>query len=116
MKLMTKPIGLALLAAAANQDVLEKLPEHQRPIIVKYFTPDAQCSWFIMDGTQEDDDWRLFGLCDLGMGTPELGYVMLSDLESIRGHLRLPVERDGHWTGTLADARRVLRSMFGDPQ
>ena len=28
------------------------------------------------------------------MGCPELGYVSLSELESVRGRLGLPVERD----------------------
>ena len=28
-----------------------------------------------------------FGLCDLGIGCPELGYVSLSELKSVRGRL-----------------------------
>jgi hypothetical protein len=36
----------------------------------------------------------LFGLCDLGMGCPELGYVSLSELRSVRGRLGLGIERD----------------------
>jgi hypothetical protein len=35
-----------------------------------------------------------FGLCDLGMGFPELGPVSLDELESIRGPLGMKVERD----------------------
>ncbi len=38
-----------------------------------------------------------FGLCDLGMGYPELGSVRISELESVRGRLGLPVERDLHF-------------------
>ena len=41
-----------------------------------------------------DDEDLLFGLCDHGMGFPELGYVRRSELESLRGALGLPVERD----------------------
>ncbi len=33
-------------------------------------------------------------MCDLGLGHPEFGSVRLSDLERLRGRLRLPVERD----------------------
>ena len=33
----------------------------------------------------------------------ELGYVSLKELESIRGGLGLPVERDLYYSGTLAD-------------
>ena len=41
--------------------------------VVKLFTPDAQCTWLL---TELDPDGGLaFGLCDLGMGEPELGYV-----------------------------------------
>jgi Protein of unknown function (DUF2958) len=38
-----------------------------------------------------------FGLCDLGMGEPELGYVSLTELSTVRGKLGLPVERDEHF-------------------
>ena len=37
------------------------------------------------------------GLCDLGLGCPELGYVSLTELRSVRGKLRLPIERDLHF-------------------
>ena len=35
-----------------------------------------------------------YGLIDLGIGMPELGKVKLSDLASIVGPLKQPVERD----------------------
>ena len=38
-----------------------------------------------------------FGLCDLGMGLPELGSVRISEIESVRGHFGLPAERDLHF-------------------
>jgi hypothetical protein len=40
----------------------------------------------------------VFGLCDLGLGCPELGYVSLTELAAVRGRLGLPVERDCHFT------------------
>lgn len=36
-------------------------------------------------------------LCDLGQGCPELGYVSLREIESLRGTLGLKVERDLHF-------------------
>jgi hypothetical protein len=39
-----------------------------------------------------------FGLCDLGLGGPALGYVSLKELATVRGRLDLPVERDHHFT------------------
>ena len=38
-----------------------------------------------------------FGLCDLGLGCPELGYVSLLELRTVRGKLGLPIERDLHF-------------------
>ncbi len=43
------------------------------------------------------DPDRLFGLCDLGLGFPELGYVSLGELSRLRGPMGLTVERDLHF-------------------
>ena len=61
--------------------------------VVKLFTPDAACTWLLTELDPENEDIA-FGLCDLGLGTPELGSVSLSELGSLRGKLGLPVERD----------------------
>jgi hypothetical protein len=61
--------------------------------VVKLFTPDAQATWLLTELAPDDGDMA-FGLCDLGLGMPELGSVRLSELASIRGPLNLPVERD----------------------
>ncbi len=39
-----------------------------------------------------------FGLCDLGMGCPELGSVSLAEITGVRGPAGLRVERDLHFT------------------
>lgn len=61
--------------------------------VVKLFTPDGACTWLLSELDPEEPDIA-FGLCDLGVGCPELGSVRLSELQSIRGSLGLPVERD----------------------
>jgi hypothetical protein len=61
--------------------------------VVKLFTPDAQATWLLTELDPEDGD-TAFGLCDPGLGMPELGSVRLSELSTIRGPLGLPVERD----------------------
>lgn len=61
--------------------------------VVKLFTPDAGCTWLLTELDPEDEDIA-FGLCDLGLGYPELGSVRLSEIAGIRGRLGLPVERD----------------------
>ena len=73
----------------------ENIPyEHKGDPIVKFFNPMGPQTWEIFEGSPEGDDWRLFGMCDLGFGSPELGYVMLSELESLDVGFGLGIERD----------------------
>ncbi len=58
-------------------------------IVAKFFTPDAQWTWYVIEFDGED---LFFGYV-VGI-VPELGYFLLSELEQIRGVLGLPVERD----------------------
>jgi hypothetical protein len=67
--------------------------------VVKLFTPDADCVWLLTELDPDEPDIA-FGLCDLGMGYPELGSVSIAELESVRGALRLPIERDEHFIPT----------------
>jgi Protein of unknown function (DUF2958) len=69
-----------------------------RPV-VKLFTPDANCTWLLSEIDTQDPDVA-FGLCDLGMGCPELGSVSLSEIAAVRGPLGLPVERDTFFEAT----------------
>lgn len=62
--------------------------------VVKYFTPDANATWLITDMDPKTN--ILFGLCDLGIGFPELGTVCLDELETVKGPFGLSVERDLH--------------------
>ncbi|WP_189486199.1 DUF2958 domain-containing protein [Asticcacaulis endophyticus] len=78
---------LANGARAATGNSIDPFP------VVKLFTPDAGATWLITEADPEYPD-ILFGLCDLGIGCPELGYVRLSEIQAVRGALRLPVERD----------------------
>jgi len=67
--------------------------------VVKLFTPDAGATWLLTEIDPEEHD-HAFGLCDLGLGCPELGWVSLAELAEIRGQLGLPVERDQNFTAT----------------
>jgi hypothetical protein len=66
--------------------------------VVKLFTPDANATWLFSECDADDPD-RLFGLCDLGLGFPELGWASLKEIETVRGKLGLPVERDNSFVG-----------------
>ncbi len=65
--------------------------------VVKWFTPWANATWLI---TEMEPDGLCFGLCDMGHGTPELGYVSVEELESIKGPFGLRIERDLHFHPT----------------
>lgn len=69
------------------------------PPVVKLFTPDAGATWLLTEIDPDDED-HAFGLFDLGLGFPELGYVSLAELMTVRGRLGLPVERDLHFTAS----------------
>jgi hypothetical protein len=95
-------------AIRAGQSALDFLP------VVKLFTPDAGGTWLLTELDPEEPDIA-FGLCDLGLGCPELGYVSLAELAATRGPLRLPIERDLHFeadkplSGYAAESHREGR-------
>lgn len=92
MMLLTKIIREKLLR---NGEARYEVDVDPWPV-VKLFTPDAQATWLLSEIDLEDH-MRAFGLCDLGMGFPELGYVDLGEITTLRGRLGLPVERDRYW-------------------
>jgi hypothetical protein len=61
--------------------------------VVRLFTPDAHATWLLvaLDPADGDTAW---GLCDVGIGMPELDTIKLSDLAAIVGPNQLPVRRD----------------------
>ena len=68
---------------------------------IKWFTPSSSFTWYVVEGDPVRDeagkvvDYTLFGLVD-GL-EKELGYFRLSEIESVRGPMGLPVERDLYW-------------------
>ena len=103
MKLITKEIAAKLSKNIGDANV--DMP------YLKLFSPVGAATWLISE--YEEESGRLFDLCDLGMGHPELGYVSLHELESITLPMGLGIERDMYFdpTKTLAeyasDARKA---------
>lgn len=64
--------------------------------VVKYFDPCGAATWLISEILPTEQD-VMFGLCDLGMGCPELGYVSFAELSAVKGKLGLHMERDLHF-------------------
>jgi Protein of unknown function (DUF2958) len=92
-KLITDEQHMQLLAngrQSLEQENFDPAP------VVKLFTPDAGATWLLTEIDPDDHD-HAFGLCDLGLGYPELGWVSLAEIATVRGRLRLPVERDLHF-------------------
>lgn len=54
-------------------------------------------TWLIC--AMEADGDTLYGLCDLGFGEPELGYVSLAELEEVSAGLLIGLERDLSFQG-----------------
>lgn len=104
MKLLTKAIREKLLENGKLTEVAqikgEDEPDHKP--VVKFFNPYGAGTWLITEAErdEETDDLIMFGLCDLGVGFPELGNVSLNELSSLRFRGGLGIERDKYWEGT----------------
>ena len=112
MKLLTQEIRKKLPPLYAQEDKGGKAIVH-----LKLFTPDGSFTWYITEGSPITDDsgkevdFHFFGLVD-GL-EKELGYVALSELESVRGPLGLPVERDLWWEPKTL--QEIAPEMFRSP-
>ncbi|EMM6680950.1 DUF2958 domain-containing protein [Pseudomonas aeruginosa] len=81
-----------IVLLANGRESLEN-PDFDPAPVVKLFTPDGGATWLLTEIDPDDHD-RAYGLCDLGLGDPEIGWVSLSELATVRGELGLPIERD----------------------
>lgn len=91
MQLLTEDLRHRLLdrgrRAAEGHDTKDFQP------LVKLFCPWGAGTWLLSELDPGDPDIA-FGLCDLGLGFPELGLVSLAELEAARGPGGLRIERD----------------------
>lgn len=113
MKLFTVAIERRLLANGQRQEpVRGTAHEIAFKPVVKLFTPDGGCTWLLSEVDPHNPDIA-FGLCDLGMGFPELGSVSLAEIRSVRGQLGLPIERDKFFRAnkTVAEYAEEARQL-----
>jgi hypothetical protein len=68
--------------------------------VVKLHTPLSDCLWLLTELDPHEPDIG-FGLCDLGMGYPELGSVSIAELESVRA-FAIAIDVDFNPTKTLS--------------
>lgn len=77
----------------AKLPVLYTQEAEANPIVyAKLFLPGTGWTWYITEGQEQDRDFLFFGFV-MGLES-EFGYFLLSELESVRSPLGLPVERD----------------------
>ncbi len=78
------------------------LPDGERMVSLRYFGPNG-AQWFIIEKDRGDpenegpgfpDQTQAFGLADLGMGYPEMGYISIPEIT------RAGAELDYHFTPT----------------
>lgn len=95
-----------------TKEILKKLPpiytneekaDEEIKVPLKLFNPCGRGTWYITEYDPEQD--LGFGLCDLG--EPEMGYVSIAELRSVRLRFGLTIERDAHWNPntTLAQVK-----------
>jgi len=108
MELLPAELRAQLPALYAQED-------NNNPIVyVKFFTPDSGWTWFITEGSLEDDDFIFFGYV-IGQ-SEEWGYFSLADLSSARGPRGLPIERDLDFTpAPWSEVKAEHRTTHGNP-
>lgn len=67
--------------------------------VVKFFNPVGAATWLATELDEDEDS--LFGLADLGFGSPELGSFSLLEMSSVRLPFGLGIERDFYFEGTF---------------
>lgn len=91
---------LANGAARARGEAVDPYP------VVKLHTLDAGAVWLLTELGADGDE--AYGLCDAGLGSPELGHIRLTALEQMRGPRGLSVVADPHFV-----ARQPLSAYVG---
>ncbi len=97
MILLPENMRVALLVNHARHIAaqLEGFPDPDPVPLLKLFNPCGSARWLVTE-LDEDGD-TMFGLADLGFGTPELGSFSLSEITAVRLPFRLTIERDVHF-------------------
>ena len=104
MKLLTKEIRKKLPPLYSQDGKGGKAVVH-----VKYFCPDSSYTFY---ATEFDGEDTFFGLVDGHF--KELGYFSLSELESVKGPMGLPIERDLYWQPKTLE--EIAPEMFDDSE
>ena len=81
------------------------------PPVLKIFSPVGAATWLIHSADPREPD-ILFGLCDLGIGFPELGNVSLEELRELRVPMRIVINGREEVTARM----RLERDLYFRPR
>ena len=109
MQLLTQDHRARLIANGQCRD--DHVP------VVKFFNPVGSGTWLFSELDKDGD--TLFGLCDLGFGSPEMGSASLAEITAVTLPFGLTIERDLHFEGRFpltvyADAARLCGGITED--
>jgi Protein of unknown function (DUF2958) len=93
MKLLTSELYRRLLTNGRWNNIKvrqDKSPDDFRPV-VKLFCPRSAATWLLTELDPQNPEIA-FGLCDLGIGTPELGPVSLAEIIALRALSGPPIK------------------------
>tara|TARA_R100001230_G_C5688050_1_gene198895 strand:- start:2397 stop:2744 length:348 start_codon:yes stop_codon:yes gene_type:complete len=94
---------------AQDKDTLGTTYTRSKPVVKLMVRVGGNATWLLSELDPETN--IAFGLCDLGLGTPELGYVSLDELATLGWRL----ERDRYFTAdkTITEYAHEARAMGG---
>ena len=117
MILLPDRVRVALIVNGARHLAAQRdrSPEPDPVPLLKLFNPCGAATW-VASELGEDGD-TLFGLADLGFGSPELGRFSLREIAAVRLPFGLRIERDegfssAHPMSLWAQSSRQLGSII----
>ena len=102
MQLITNEIRKKLEANYLETQAAEASERNFDPRpVVKLFNPVGSQTWLLTEIEPGTND--AFGLCDMGQGYPELGYVSIDELAALKipGWRNMGIERDIHFQAEM---------------
>ncbi len=106
MKLLTKQLRKVLPPLYSQENTEDPTVQ------AKFFTPDSNWTWFLTEGSPQEDDFLCFGYV-IGL-EEEWGYFLMSELEAVRGPMGLPIERDLYFRpGSFSEVIKRYRHERG---
>ena len=78
--------------------------------VVKLFCPWSPATWLLTEINPSDRDVA-YGLCDVGIGLPEIGRVRLSSLRSMRSCHGVGIQRDRYFRPVMTLAGYAEKSQ-----